>query len=60
MCLLLPSCYGKYADYLADVTRHFTDEGYNITHISPINEPNVSWNGHDQEESAWTVEEAAV
>jgi|GEM_PF-983089 len=56
---LLPSCYGKFADYLADVTRHFTDEGYNITHISPINEPNVSWNGHDQEGSAWTIDEAA-
>ena len=56
---LMPQYYGAFADYLADVTRHFVDEGYNFTHISPVNEPNVSWNGHDQEGSAWTVSEAA-
>ncbi len=56
---LMPRCYGQFADYLADVTRHFTDEGYNISHLSPINEPNNTWNGHDQEGCGWTVEEAA-
>jgi len=56
---LMPRYYGAFADYLADVTDHFVKAGYNISHISPINEPNVSWNGHDQEGSAWTVTEAA-
>ena len=37
---LMPRCYGQFADYLADVTRHFTDEGYNISHLSPIIAPN--------------------
>ena len=56
---LLPSKYPAFADYMADVTRHFVDEGYNITHISPINEPMVYWDGHDQEGTAWTVPESA-
>lgn len=56
---LMPNCYGKYADYLADVARHFTDAGYDISHISPVNEPNNQWNGRDQEGSGWTVAEAA-
>lgn len=56
---LMPQYYDDFAGYLADVVQHFNGLGYNFTHISPINEPNVSWNGHDQEGSAWTVEEAA-
>lgn len=56
---LMPRYYGAFADYMADVAAHFSAQGYNITHISPVNEPNVSWNGHDQEGSAWTIGEAA-
>lgn len=56
---LMPSKYPAFANYMADVTRHFVDEGYNITHISPINEPMVYWDGHDQEGTAWTVAESA-
>lgn len=56
---LMPRFYGAYADYLADVAAHFVAEGYNISHISPVNEPNNAWNGRDQEGSGWTVSEAA-
>lgn len=56
---LMPRYYGRYADYLADVAAHFVAEGYDISHISPVNEPNNPWNGRDQEGSGWTVDEAA-
>ena len=56
---LKPEHYGDYAEYLAQVAAHFTAAGYNITHISPINEPQWSWNGTDQEGSAWTPDESA-
>lgn len=56
---LMPKYYGAFADYLADVTDHFVKAGYNVTHLSPVNEPNVSWNGTDQEGSAWQPDEAA-
>ncbi len=56
---LLNSRYDDFADYLADVVAHFNAEGYNFTHISPINEPQGTWNGHDQEGSGWTIEQSA-
>ncbi len=56
---LLNSRYDDFADYLADVTAHFKAQGYNFTHISPVNEPQGTWNGHDQEGSGWTVEQTA-
>lgn len=57
---LKPEHYGDYAEYLAEVAGHFVGLGYNVTHISPINEPQWSWNGTDQEGSAWTLDESAT
>jgi O-glycosyl hydrolase len=50
---LKDDCYDAFAGYLADVAKHFREEGYPITHISPINEPQYSWNGTDQEGSGY-------
>ncbi len=45
--------YGDYANYLATVAEHFHAEGYNVTHISPLNEPQFDWDGDAQEGSGW-------
>ena len=47
--------------YMTDVykrqttTKHFTDKGYNITLIDPVNEPQYDWT-EGQEGSPWTNE----
>lgn len=56
---LKPDCYGKFADYMADVAKHFVSEGFNIAYISPINEPQGDWNTNRQEGSAWWLSEMA-
>lgn len=50
---LKDDCYDDYAEYLATVAEHFNAEGYNVTHISPLNEPQFDWNGDSQEGSGW-------
>ncbi|MBR3738790.1 MAG: leucine-rich repeat protein [Eubacterium sp.] len=37
------SKYQEFADFTAKCAEHFIDEGYNITEISPINEPEWDW-----------------
>lgn len=56
---LKDDCYQPFAGYMADVAKHFTDEGYNISHISPVNEPQYDWNGNNQEGSGWQNTEVA-
>lgn len=56
--------YASYADYMAEVAKHFMDAGYNISYISPVNEPQYDWgpgeNGEaSQEGSGWQNEEVA-
>lgn len=48
------SYYDDFAVYMATVADHFVKEGYNITHISPVNEPQYNWEGNAQEGSGWT------
>ena len=43
------SNYQAFATYLANCAEHFIDMGYNVTEISPINEPGWSWDGTSQE-----------
>lgn len=50
---LKEDCYDAYAQYLADVTEHLMEKGYNIPYISPINEPQVDWNKPAQEGTPW-------
>ncbi|MBR2887118.1 MAG: hypothetical protein IKB95_02740, partial [Bacteroidales bacterium] len=45
--------YEKFAGYMADVAKHFTESGINIDYISPVNEPQYNWDGTDQEGSGW-------
>lgn len=50
--------YDDFAEYLAECTAHFAGEGYNITHVSPVNEPAFDWvNG--QEGTPWQNAEIA-
>ena len=51
-CNLKDDCYDDFAEFLATVTRHFTDEGYNVTYIDPVNEPRFDWKD-GQEGSPW-------
>lgn len=56
---LKDDCYDDFATYMAEVADHFNSEGYNITHISPVNEPQYNWDGHAQEGSGWKNSEVA-
>lgn len=40
-----------YARYLVGIVEHFRNQGYPITHLSPINEPDHEWNGVPQASS---------
>lgn len=51
-------CYSKYAGYMADVARYFTEnKNWYIAYISPINEPQVEWDTPRQEGSPWRSSE---
>lgn len=50
---LKDDCYDDFAEFLATCAQHFTDQGYNITHISPVNEPSFDWLD-GQEGCHWT------
>lgn len=56
---LKDDCYALYADYMAEVAKHYLSSGYNVTHISPVNEPQYDWNGTSQEGSGWQNTEVA-
>ncbi|MBR6249142.1 MAG: xylanase [Muribaculaceae bacterium] len=53
---LKSDCYDDFAEYLATVTEHFTEAGYHISYVSPVNEPEYDWGG-GQEGSPWLNEE---
>lgn len=59
--------YQAFANYVANCAEHFIDEGYNVTEVSPINEPEWDWSGwfngdgsqsSNQEGCHWTWSEA--
>lgn len=53
-----PDCYEKYAAYLADVSKYFSEKkGWHVAYISPINEPQVRWTTPKQEGSPWKSSE---
>lgn len=56
---LKEDCYDDFAAYMADVAAHYESEGYAITHISPVNEPQYDWGDGGQEGSGWTNDEIA-
>lgn len=52
---LRDNSYGDFAQFLTTTAKHFIDEGYNITLVSPVNEPQYDWLD-GQEGSPWTNE----
>lgn len=40
---------------MAEVAKHYVDEGFSISHISPVNEPQYNWDGNGQEGSGWKM-----
>ena len=57
---LKPEHYGDFAAYMAEVAAHYENEGYHISHISPVNEPQYDWGDPSQEGSGWTNDEIAA
>lgn len=55
---LKTDCYNKFASFLATCASHFNSQGYNISYISPVNEPQYNWTG-GQEGSGWQNAEVA-
>jgi O-glycosyl hydrolase len=45
--------YDDFAEFMATVAGHFGQEGFDIRYISPVNEPQYSWNEPSQEGSPW-------
>lgn len=61
---LKDEAYSSFAGYMAEVAAHFTDAGYNVSHISPVNEPQFNWGVEGdgeaaQEGSGWQNEQIA-
>ena len=51
-CNLKSTCFDDFAEFLATVAKHFVDDGYNVTYIDPVNEPQYDWKS-GQEGSPW-------
>lgn len=51
-CNLKTTCFDDFAEFLATVAKHFADDGYNVTYIDPVNEPQHDWK-NGQEGSPW-------
>lgn len=49
---LKDDCFDDFAEYMVAVAEHFNADGYNVTHISPVNEPQNNWNPDDQGHSS--------
>jgi O-glycosyl hydrolase len=58
-CNLSNDGFRKFADFLATTARHFADEGYNVTYIDPVNEPQYEWKD-GQEGSPWRNSDIAT
>lgn len=44
--------YDDFSEYLAECVKHFTEKGYPITYIDPVNEPAFNWTD-GQEGTPW-------
>ena len=51
-CNLKTTCFDDFAEFLATVAKHFVDEGFDVTYIDPVNEPQHDWK-NGQEGSPW-------
>ena len=55
---LKTDCYDDFANFIASTAKHFSEIGYPITYVDPVNEPAFNWTD-GQEGSPWTNEEIA-
>lgn len=46
------SNYQNHANFVVKCAEHFTEEGYRVTEISPINEPEWAWGSYNQENTS--------
>ena len=56
---LKADCYDDFAQYMARVAAQYRNWGYPVNYISPVNEPQYDWAGHDQEGCGWINSEVA-
>lgn len=47
--------YESFADYCYNCAVHFLDEGYRVTDVSPINEPQYSWQAWYNDDGTYSV-----
>lgn len=47
--------YESFADYCYNCAVHFLDEGYRVTSVSPINEPQYNWQAWYNEDGTYSV-----
>lgn len=52
---LSPKNYESFADYCYNCAVHFIDEGYRVTDVSPINEPQYSWRAWYNEDGTYSA-----
>lgn len=52
--------YDDFAEFIATVVDHFKSTGINFEYVSPVNESQYNWDGHDQEGSGWQNKEVAA
>ncbi|MGN1421626.1 MAG: glycoside hydrolase [Eubacterium sp.] len=52
---LAPENYESFADYCYSCAVHFLDEGYRVTDVSPINEPQYNWQAWYNDDGTYSV-----
>lgn len=57
---LRKDCYDLFAEYVVDLAEMYIADGVPVKYISPVNEPNASWNSNSQEGCHYNVDDALV
>ncbi len=57
---LREDCYDLFAEYVVDLVEMYIADGVPVKYISPINEPNGSWNASGQEGCHYNVDDALI
>ncbi len=47
--------FDDFANFLAITTKHFTDRGFNVRYISPLNEPQIDWGQNKWQEGSFAT-----
>ncbi|MDE6659060.1 MAG: hypothetical protein K2K01_02955 [Eubacterium sp.] len=54
-CNLDEKNYGAFADYCYDTADYFLKQGYRVTEVSPINEPQYAWSAWYNEDGSYSM-----